>query len=438
MKRKISQRLREKREVFWIVFRVGAALLFFTALFFINTINERDIRFEEPEQEPFTSSFTDLFSSDAWIDTEKTSMERNNLTTAFTFPPLFEWRAGVGEDIGSRASDLSEAGLPTGVPETVRGRDIVSESYDTLESVTVVGYVTREDDRYRGWVFWYDGNEFRLVLGGDDNRFISPYEGVFGFGGTDRDWLAIYGAYESIAYRVKAKNLNINISTSDVNIIDVSRFLPIRVMNGGFEPEIIRVELPGTGDGKIGDERGAENPEPIWYIGSKTNGKPKLVKLFQNGTEEIQGAFDFSELLFSKESGIASARIVHSYVENNMPILRFVINDDSSNKRLFYDKGFDHTVSREIVSQNLNTYSAKVLKSVIVDAQLSRFAENAFQFFLANKKDIWIPAYISRGITFPEAGDFLRWRAHFAPQENPFFSPYFDSIRIDFEVGEDW
>src|SRR6056297_2963906 len=44
------------------------------------------------ERDWIGSSFTDLFSGRGWLDMSKTNMNRDSVTTAFTFPPQFSWR----------------------------------------------------------------------------------------------------------------------------------------------------------------------------------------------------------------------------------------------------------------------------------------------------------------------------------------------------------
>ena len=229
--------------------------------------------------------------------------------------------------------------------------------------------------------------------------FRSRYAGSIGFGGSDDNFVVIYGAYEGQAYYVHGGKAD-----------NISHLFGIRVMQGGFKPAVLK-----------GDD---------WYVYSLTEGTPKLVKLFQNGGDSIVGGIDLTRSLF--QSGVKSALF---RLSGNRSLLADVRGPGAAaGSWEFVDKGFDKSAVREIVSVNINNYPAEGVEAVI--AKLSALGGGgSAELFLKNDDGAWNRAEAGVKITFKNKnGRQLLWRARFIPDNNPYTTPFLDTIQLKYLV----
>lgn len=393
---------------------------------------------KEDEENLIASSFTDLFSGVGWINQNETTFFQDRTTTAFTFPPAFEWQrasaataAGFLEEKadGSTARCLNNfclvqknlklffvpqfnlesyqnSSYELSFPSDISSQNLVSISIGALDSRWLVGTVEQLAGRYLGRVYYFDGEKFSPVLAGNKPLFESRYSGVIGFGGDDESFLVVYGAYEGQAYLIK----------EGVLPDDISEFFGIRVMNDGFHPAVIK---------SIVDD------DVVWYVYSLDKNKPKFIKLFQNGTERIRGIVDLSRFLFAPNVETAlfapetDGRKLKARITSNAGVQEFWE---------FLDKGFDKTKELEIVSININNYPAEIRRAKI--SQIDLAGEGAdIDIFLSNDGEKWHKVSFGEEIVFPDKkGRRLLWRAVFKPLGGQYTSPFFDRIRIDYVV----
>lgn len=422
--------------------------------------NWTDKSYQPAQTEPLTlSSFTDLFSSAAWFDEAKTTLHRDENITALSFPPRFavesigppaaEFRARRadgsdevciwGDCLVARGDALffvpfseraayADARYRLALPAAVADKKIISLSIGRLDTVWLVGVVFETEGEYEGRVFSFDGLT-SLTAGGSTGftagganyeeafdpaaaPIRSRYTGALGFGGGDRDWIAVYGAYEGIAYRVRE-------STESARVVDISRFFGVRVMENGFEPVIIRADPRSS----------ARSASTNWYVGSMTQGKPKLVKLFENGTGAVAGALDLTRAVFPLGTREAVLALEHGEL-----LIRLEANG-APEWRVFRDLGFLKTDTREIVSKNLNTYGASEVRRAKIEELDASLVGGSAELFLSNDGVTWLPAETGREVVFPDpSGALLLWKARVTPAGDDDFSPFFDRIRIQFWV----
>lgn len=389
------------------------------------------------------SSFTDLFSGPAWIDQDKTTLFEDRNMTALTFTPDVTWEKATFPDDGNfaaLASDgtdtrcigawcLSEQGnaltlngtsLP--LPSEMQGKAVVHVSIGALTSRFVVGVVTRNEGAYEGWVYSFDPSAaarsgsvaFIKVFGEANTPFQSTYDGTLGFGGTDDDWLAVYGAYQGIAYHIQ----------SGSPFTDVSRFFGIRVMNGGFQPVVTRVAAQG---------------HVLWYVWSLTPNSPRFIKLYEDGSTggaaDIEGGFDLSSRLFT-DTTISTASFRAGGTQGNAVVLQArTQGGDGTQTYVLSDNGFQAPATALAQSVNISNYPADVRSATIVDDDLFLGSSSA-QFFLSNDGTNWVPATVGQEVAFPDQnGRQLFWRAAFTlGQDARSIPPYFDRIRVDYKV----
>jgi len=309
------------------------------------------------------------------------------------------------------------------LPEEINTSNLINLSIGALETKWLVGAVEKRGEGYMGRVYYFNGAEFSEVFE-DKTSFSSPYEGVFGFGGSDDDFLAIYGAYEGIVYHVRV----------GVPSRDISQFFGIRLMSGGFQPAVLRLDalnkkliqsiISKLTFGKTGSS------DIVWYVYSMTDKNPKLIKLFQNNTNEIVGVVNFINTPF-----ISGARSVHLAFDDDLkPIVKVKTLLGEKNFWKFTDQGFDKTRSFEMISKNINSYSAEVRRATIVKIDGSGLGAN-INFFLSNDGNEWYEADFGEQIIFPNKnGRLLLWRATFDPKGSSEISPFFNSLRLNYQV----
>jgi hypothetical protein len=320
-----------------------------------------------------TSSFSDLFSGAGWLNTAETTMYQDRFETALTFPPKFEWK--------KESSDVSATPAVFGIS----------------------GKVSKSGGIYKGLIYGADGVP---IFNEVNTPIVSNYEGVLGVGGDPDDFLAVYGAYQAQAFRIFR-------TASGWAYENVSRFFGNRVMNGGFEPAII----------KSGGN---------FYVWSKTPEKPKLIKLFMNGGADISGAVDLSQSIFS---GSEKAAVFSPAKVGSGATLTARVTD-ASGAVLFYsfsDRGFDKSKTLQVVSSNISDYPADTYTAVISELDFSGSGSKA-AFSLSNDGENWRPAELGRLVNFPAGSRSLFWKAEFTPDGDPLTSPFLDRIRVDYQV----
>lgn len=382
------------------------------------------------------SSFTDLFSGVGWLDETNTNLYQDKRETAFVLPPALSWKKLVlnevegldsyqipadgwaeressgrysrcigGQCLAERNSQLTFQGNPLILPAEVSGKEAVKVSIGSLDTRWLVGVVTKEKARYEGWVFSFDGSRFRKIFGGD-GVFGSSYAGTLGFGGSDNDWLAIYSGYEGIAYRVRG----------DIPAENISKFLDIRVMNGGFEPVALRA---GTA--------------PAWYVFSITPGNPQLIKLFQNNTNEIQGAVNLLPLIDSLQ-GVSLATFGIQKIGSDAVSLVAKVTGGSGGWWQVDDRGFKKDRHYEVVSSNINNYATRVVYARIEALDLKGQGAEA-SFFVSGDARVWHAVSPHEAFQFSPSSRELYWRAVFSPGGDLFSSPYFSGITLHYWLG---
>lgn len=375
------------------------------------------------------ASFSDLFSGVGWLNQESTTMFHERVATAFTFSPKFKWERRYSssfnegqlitkKDDGSdercirgrcllqRGRTLTLDGSNVSLPSEVVGKNIVHVSIGSLDTRWVVGVVVKTDKAYEGWVYSFDGDSFSKVFGEANTPFMSEYEGVFGFGGSDGDWIALYGGYQGIAYRIQ----------SGRPFTNISNLFGYRMMGGGFHPAILRTESG-------------------WYIFSLTKEKPRLIKLFGDSRSgNISGIIDFAPSILIEGFQRASFKVLSD--TKSSVVLGSLLETRGGSKEVWEltDDGFNMSVAREIISVNINNYPAEIRAATIMEAELYK-GDATEEFFLSNDGATWIPVRIGEEISFPDKkGTRLFWGARFTPEKDATSSSYFDKIRIDYKV----
>lgn len=366
------------------------------------------------------SSFTDLFSGDGWINSKKTDLTQDLSATAFSFAPDITWEKIPNAKI--EKINPFEPVCINGVCAEVRGENLFFK--DALFSLPeelmyagrlitvgkignrfVVSATIPKENRYKGYVFFFDGKTFSPVCKTGE-IFSSDYKGEISAGGTSENFIVIYGGYEGKGVQI-LKN----------NCIDISGYLGIRPMSGGFPPRIIQ----------------ANND---WYIWSAKQGIPRLLKLIGDAkTGAIVGAFDFVSLTFP--SGVLSV-FFQDEKEYSFPVIlrgQVTLGDNTIEAWQLTDRGFHIQKTAIIISQNINTNSsAKVHRATITNTFLS-LGDSSVELFLSNNEKEWVAAKIGEEVIFPdEEGQNLFWKAIFDIKKDAVVPPFFSQINIEYKI----
>ncbi|MBN2198094.1 hypothetical protein JW698_02825 [Candidatus Wolfebacteria bacterium] len=406
----------------------------------IHDIMEAEIVFEKGF---LTSTFEDLFSGNGWINQEQTTAYQDFNATAFIFPPKIEWKKiNNTEEIrklksenfiekesdGSLISCLSNGSClikkdlevfkkfgnsveKIKLPKELTQEKLFNLSIGALDSQWVVGGVFSKNGGYEVKVFYLNPNNF--VFTKIDIPINSSYLGFLGFGGNDNDWLLVYSAYEGLGYRIS------NLPTGETKIINISNFFRTRLMGGGFEPAIIKINK-------------SNNFDTCWYVFSLTERFPRFLKFFQNRSSEIQGVVDLSGFLTLPlvVEAISFLPEKSDYFYRLPAKIKYY--DGREEFWLLSDFGFDKSKSLEIFSVNINNYSFPIKKAKISMLELA-LGGNQADFFISNNGKDWREVSLKEEISFSESNfEQLYWKVKIYPSNESETSVFFDKIVITF------
>lgn len=379
----------------------------------------------------YWTSFGDLFSSDAHLDAYQTDMKLDDRTTALVFPPVYELvnktpcsdiSCGlsnaqlVSENKASVSSSL--ASLPRPLPVGVIERQVVFADLVEVGRQKIALFIVQEDGEERGLVYFLNGTVYSPLIAFDTSQEIKTKYGRGGgqlaVGGDSEEFLVVYAGYEGKAFHYHQGTLD-----------DISRFFGLRVADGGFHPYIIKQ---------------GEGSNALWYVLSLSSNKNKLLKLWQNNSQQILGAYDFSDEISREFNGGIIKAIASS---DNRGELNFVVENipgmaDSRNLWIFKDKGFDNSKNRIAVSKNIDNKNLPVLQAyvkslgVALGASSSGYQESFprpdLKIYLSNSANRFLLANPGQIIKFSEAGQELYWKIEFIASTNQEYSPWLDHI----------
>lgn len=411
----------------------------------------------------------DHFSSFAYLDKNKTDMVLDQAVAALVFPPVFSLELiGDGSDlldsnlapndrwIFSRAKEFCALspnnnclevrnerevfynGRKIDLPQSLSGEKIKRVDASFLSSKFVLSFIVEaENNQEQALAYFFDGRRYSpLIIKDSPEKIITQHgrgNGIMVAGGSDDEFILFYNGYEARAYYYQAGKLS-----------DISKFFGLRVSDGGFYPYIIK---QGSG------------ANSLWYILSFSEKKPRLIKLWQNGSLEIKGAYDFS-YIFKDFSALKFSAFRESPDERGE--LEFIFSADENNRALspknpgtwfFKDSGFDNSKERRAFSVNLNGKTAYLKKAYIetisfnsgfgLDGENEGGGNDALSLGSENRSDTSslapeiyflgsdmrkIPAQIGKEISFAPGNREFYWEAIFKPANSPEYSPFFDNI----------
>lgn len=381
--------------------------------------------------------FGDHYVNNLAINTSRSNFYFDDITTAFMFKPDYKWLdkglcldsycglepvdwhfPGSGEKeyclgkncLGLKANELFFKDKPLSYPKDVSGKEIKSVSIYPLNNDWLVGFVFEDDSLERGLVYRFNGKEFINLDPGNKLSFVSRenFKGaVFGFGGDSENFLVIYGGYDILAYQLSAGK-----------IFDISRFLGLRVSDGGFSPLAYK---------KTSGE------ETIWYLCSLDENKPRLIKLWQNKSASIKGSLALTEVLLKDKEGADSAwcRLDES---NNLEVL--IRRKNSLYKKSLEDNGFVQLDKYSLFSKNLLQVEGQAEQATFnsllacddkgCDASV---LNNSLSFSVSGNGQDYFSAKLAKEIKFPDKSPGMYYQLQTEGKSTyKHYSPWIDGL----------
>jgi len=342
------------------------------------------------------------------IDTAKTTMRLDKNVNALTFEPVYSLT--VAKDCSDEYcgalkksdSPLTEAGgqiyykgNQLSLPQELAGKKILNFTFSQLSSKWVVGVIFNDGGQEVGYAYLFDGQKLSPLINDQTGPKIRTQYGHDGggisAGGSDNQFIVLYVGYEGIGYLYNNGSWQ-----------DISTYFGLRVIAGGFTPQII---LSGSGK------------NATWYVCSNEANKARLVKLWQNSTDNIQGAVDLSSILTDGQLGcrLKSNKELNIYSQKKAYV--------------FKDKGFDTSKSYLYESLNLSDYVGKAIQTVRLSSYIINARPNSYTLSISADGTNWqtdkgcdVDLSAANSETFYVKGDFKPGEAS--------YSPWFGGIKL--------
>jgi hypothetical protein len=361
----------------------------------------------------YSNATSEPFFSSYYIDTEKTNMFLDSNITALTFEPKYELK---GTDCSSNNCNLTPTSDLTSIdneiyykdrkvslPKDLQGKKIINFTFSKLTSKWIVGVVVNENNYEAGYVYVFDGNNFEKLMSPETNPHINinyiQGGGSISAGGSDDQFMILYSGYETIGYVYNNGSWQ-----------DISSFFSLRIGDGGFKSKIIR---------------GGSKDLANWYICSNDPNKSKLIKLWQNKTNKIQGAIDLTRNL-KRGAAICSYK-----GDRELNIAR-----SSKEAYIFKDNGFDNSHAYTYQSNNLSSYFDKNIITVNLNSYVINADSNKYSLFVSSDNTNWQP-YQNKLVTFKNKNlNTFFVKATFKPGSSE-YSPWFGGFDLISYTAQD-
>lgn len=367
----------------------------------------------EPVNLTYSNAASESFFSSYYINTSKTDMVLDESVTALTFEPAYELIGGSCGSVTCNLNPVSELTIADkeiyynnqkiDLPQELQNKNIINFNSSKLSNKWAVSVVVNSGNQEEGYVYLFDGKNFeKLITPETDHKIITRYNkggGSISAGGSDNQFVVLYSGYEMIGYLFNNGSWQ-----------DISPLFNLRVSAGGFKSKIIR-----GGSGKLAN----------WYICSDDSTRTKLIKLWQNNTDNIQGAIDLTRIL-KRGSAICSAR-----GDREVDIIR-----SSKETYIFKDKGFNNAHSYSYQSNNFSSYTDKNILTVNFSSYNINAPSNLYSLSVSSDASNW-QLYKGEAITFKDStSNNFFIKAEFKPREAD-YSPWFNGLDLISYTAED-
>ena len=391
--------------------------------------------------------FGDGFSNNYYVDMSNTNFHYDEQGTAFVFRPLYSKQGGelcpleycglAGKDKIGLSSQLSEdkkcllknpqvclyfdgkhlvgdKGVVKDFDKLFSTESPTAVSIYSLENAWLVGAVWNEGGRELGRAWYFDGQTLTNLDPEGRVPFITrpSYGGSkIYFGGDKNNYVVVYAGYDLAGYQIVNNRL-----------WDITKFFNTRLASGGFIPQIFKTDRKG---------------ETVWYICSLSAGKPKLIKMWQNGSPVIRGLVSLSDEFFSQENESAICRL-----EAGRLVIAASKRDSSGNgyyRFSFVDNGFDQSSNYSLKSVNLSPIIGqngvtKMIRLDNIDACSdstcgSIIFDSNSRLTVSNDNKNWEEIVLGEDHIFSSRGNNIFWKIDsFANPLSNDYSPWFGAV----------
>ena len=376
------------------------------------------------------------------FDVAKSTLHFDNTASIISFPPDYDWRfagdvpASIQQSLESfdfndssgpyqerrclgadcleqKGNSLYYNGRAVRFPAGIDSSNLAAVSIGSLTRRFLVGFTLKNTggksgEIYRGLIYYFEAGKFTEIK--TPKPISSRYFGLFGFGGEEGDFLAIYGGYQGIAYRIRGSSL-----------LDISKFFSMKVMANGFKPEVVRTTA---------------GPNVNWYIFSLSSGQPQLIKLWQNGSPDIVGQIVFSD--FFREGDKSAA---FKLAPSDSKSINFFTNikDKYGKERwyLFSDRGFKNTGEGFLKSLPIicGRPDDKISIQTLAESKITvdEPSRNSVKLLFSKDGNIWQAVPLGENKAFPVSSiDYYFLKVVFSGESDRFYSPAVSSIFFDY------
>ena len=377
------------------------------------------------EHHTYSNAASEPFFGDHFIDNSKTDMRLDEIVTALTFFPIYDLNPikTCTEPLCGLRDKGDPSCLPHGcltesggqiyynskkieLPGELQDKDIINFTFSPLETKWVIGIVVKSGSEEEGFVYLFDGNRLELLINeGTQVRIMTKFShggGRISAGGSDKQFMVLYSGFEAIGYIYGNNKWQ-----------EITPYFSLRTQKNGFKAKIIK-----GGSGKLA----------TWYVCSEDLAKPKLIKLWQNETDQVQGSIDLSSTI---EGGPA---ICAPKDDREISIARNLSGQDTLYS--FKDKGFDNSKTYHYQSNNLSNDVGKNILDVNLYNYLVNATKDSYSIMISQDKINW-QKYVSSELKLEETGlDTFYIKADFKPGGLE-YSPWFGGMDIISYQAED-
>ncbi len=380
-------------------------------------------------------TFGDGFTSLVNINSELSDMYWDYQVSAFLFPPLAnmqkietcsteacghfiadkDWQSFCKDNVCLERIKLdlfyNEQELKQ--PAELSDENILNVSIGGVGEFWYIAYVLGQKEDEEVWIYRFDGDNFHSLISKDTDLSFKlkggRINGSLGFGGYPDDLLIVYGGYYGQILRLQ----------NEETLIDLSNFFPLRLTASIYFPLI-------------------ENSSQArsFYVCNSSPNRPILLKLWQDKQGEVIGSVNLERVVFSQMS---VRRLICLPGQDGADLTLLLQIDNTWQRWLLTDKGFDNQVARQVVSNNINRTSSLVRSAIIRSWTInsSKEAVDTYQLYFYGDSNKYYLTPPNSWFKLPELTSNLYWKIIFKASDDPHYSPWFSNFNvINYEIVE--
>ena len=371
-----------------------------------------------PDDFIYSNMTTDQFFGSTFIDGSKTDMRLDDQVNALTYLPVynFNYEKDCNDSFCGFLKQENLSCLDKGcltkkdgeiyfknnkieLPGELKDKKIINFTFNPLSTKWVIGVVFGEGGEEVGYAYLFDGNKLTPLITDKTAQKIKTRYGHLGgsisAGGSDKQFIILYSGYEGIGYLYNNGFWQ-----------DLSQYFSLRTVKGGFKSKIIK---------------GGAGKSAVWFICSNEIDKPRLIKLWQNGTDNIQGVINLSNIL-EDEPAICAPK-----GSREINIARTISGQDVL--YTFGDRGFNNSKPYHYQSVNLSDYKGKIILTVRLSSYVINAKPNSYSLAVSPDGINW-KSNNDKDIDLKEANsDSFYIKGDFKTSDSE-YSPWFGGIKL--------